>query len=105
MPMDLDDELVGFEWNPDRQAFVGFHPNMGLMDAEPRVRKQYRVNFEWLLSAIAGAAGVAAGQRRACLVGDQLWISATPGLVAKCDRCCSLDASALPTSWILWSTR
>ena len=73
MPMDLDDELVGFGWDADRQAFVGFHPNMGLMKAEPRVRKQYRVDFDWLLSAIAGAVGVAAGQRRACLVDDQLW--------------------------------
>ena len=43
------------------------------MDADPRVRKQYRVDFEWLISAIAGAAGVAARQRRACLVDDQLW--------------------------------
>ena len=73
MPMDLDDELVGFEWEADRQAFVGFHPNMGLVEADPRVRKRYRVNFDWLLSAIAGAAGVAAGQRRVCLVDDLLW--------------------------------
>ena len=73
MPMDLDDELVGFGWDADRQAFVGFHPNMGLMEADPRVRKQYRIDFDWLLSTIAGAAGVAAGQRRACLADDQLW--------------------------------
>jgi hypothetical protein len=73
MPIDLDDELVGFEWEADRQAFVGFHPNMGLVEADPRVRKRYRVNFDWLLSAIAGAAAVAAGQRRVCLVDDLLW--------------------------------
>jgi len=73
MPMDLDDELVGFEWDAGRQAFVGFHPNMGLVEADPRVRKRYRVNFDWLLSAIAGAAGAAAGQRRVCLVDDLLW--------------------------------
>jgi hypothetical protein len=73
MPMDLDDELVGFGWDADRQAFVGFHPNMGLMEADLRVRKQYRIEFDWLLLAIAGAAGVAARQRRVCLVDDQLW--------------------------------
>ena len=73
MPMDLDDELVGFEWEADRQAFVGFHPNMGLVEADPRVRMRYRLNFDWLLSAIAGAAGVRAGQRRVCLVDDVLW--------------------------------
>jgi hypothetical protein len=73
MPMDLDDELVGFEWEADRQAFVGFHPNMGLVEADPRVRSRYRLDFDWLLSAIAGAAGVGAGQRRACLVADLLW--------------------------------
>ena len=96
MPMDLDDELVGFEWDADRQAFVGFHPNMGLVEADPRVRKQYRVNFDWLLSAIAGAAGVAAGQRRVCLVGDQLWDLGDARLRSQqSDRCCSLAASAL----------
>jgi hypothetical protein len=73
MPVDLDDELVGFEWDPDRQAFVGFHPNIGLVEADPRVRRRYRVDFDWLLSAIAGAAGAAAGQRRVCLVDDLLW--------------------------------
>lgn len=73
MPVDLDDELVGFEWDADRQAFVGFHPNMGLVEADPWVRKRYRVNFDWLLSAIASGAGVLAGQRRVCLVDDQLW--------------------------------
>jgi hypothetical protein len=73
MPVDLDDELVGFEWEADRQAFVAFHPNMGLVEADPRVRKRYRVNFDWMLSAIAGAVGVAAGQRRVCLVDDLLW--------------------------------
>jgi hypothetical protein len=73
MPVDLDDELVGFEWEADRQAFVGFHPNMGLVEADPRVRKRYRVNFHWMLSAIAGAAGVAPGQRRVRLVDDLLW--------------------------------
>ena len=98
MPMDLDDELVGFEWDADLQAFVGFHPNMGPMDAEPRVRKQYRIDFEWLLSAIVDAAGVAAGQRRACLVEDQLWDlgdarlgrKMRPVLFAR--RLCSADA-------------
>jgi hypothetical protein len=46
---------------------------MGLVEADPRVRKRYRVNFDWLLSTIAGAAGVAARQCPVCLVDDQLW--------------------------------
>lgn len=29
MPVDLDDEVVEFGWDPERQAYVGFHPNMG----------------------------------------------------------------------------
>jgi hypothetical protein len=73
IPVDLDDELVGFEWDADRQAFVGFHPNMGLLEADPRVRKRYRIDFEWLLFAIASAARVSAGQQRVCLVRDQVW--------------------------------
>jgi hypothetical protein len=71
MPVDIDDELITFEWEADRQAFVGFHPNV--VDADPRARKRYRLDFDWLLRAIASAAGMSSGQRAACLVHDLLW--------------------------------
>ena len=73
MPVDLDDELVGFEWEADRQVFVGFHPNMGFVDAAPRARRQYRLEFEWLLKAVATSVGMPSAQRPACLVDDLLW--------------------------------
>jgi hypothetical protein len=73
MPVDLDDKLVEFDWDPDRQAFVGFHPNMGLVEADLRARERYRLDFDWLLRLVAGAAGVAHGQRHVCLVDNLLW--------------------------------
>ena len=73
MPIDLDDQAVAFEWEPDLHAHAAFHPAEGWVHADEDTRRRYRVKFPWLLSAIAGAAGVAAGQRRVCLVDDLLW--------------------------------
>jgi hypothetical protein len=73
MPVDIDDELYEFEWEPDLAAYATFHPTMGWVKADPRARRRYRVNFDWLLGVMACELGMPASTRATCVVPDLLW--------------------------------
>ena len=53
MPTDLDDLPVAFEWEPELQAHAAFHPADGWVHADRNTRRRYRLDFPWLLRALA----------------------------------------------------
>jgi hypothetical protein len=73
MPIDLDDQAVAFEWEPDLQAHAAFHPADGWVHADEHSRRRYRLEFPWLLRVIAQQLEVPVATRPASLVPDQLW--------------------------------
>ena len=73
MPVDLDDQPVAFEWQPDREAHAAFHPTAGWLHANEDARRRYRLEFAWLLSGIARQLGIPAATRSAPLIPDLLW--------------------------------
>ena len=73
MPIDLDDQAVAFEWEPDLQAHAAFHPADGWVHADEDTRRRYRLEFPWLLRAIAQQLEVPARPDRPPLVPDLLW--------------------------------
>jgi hypothetical protein len=72
-PIDLDDQPVAFEWEPELQAYAAFHPTAGWVHADQDARRRYRLHFEWLLNVIARQLEVPASARCICLVADLLW--------------------------------
>lgn len=73
MPIDLDDQAVAFEWEPDLHAHAAFHPADGWVHADEHARRRYRLEFPWLLRVIAQQLKVPVATRPASLVPDQLW--------------------------------
>jgi hypothetical protein len=73
LPIDLDDQPVAFEWEPDLQAHAAFHPADGWVQTAVDMRRRYRLEFSWLLRAIAQQLEVPVATRPASLVPDQLW--------------------------------
>jgi hypothetical protein len=73
MPMDLDDEPVAFEWEPDLQTHAAFHAADGWVQAAENTRRRYRLEFPWLLRAIAQQLEIPVATRPASLVPDLLW--------------------------------
>jgi hypothetical protein len=73
LPIDLDDQPVAFEWEPDLQAHAAFHPADGWTHAAENTRRRYRLEFPWLLRAIAQQLEIPAATRPAPLVPDLLW--------------------------------
>jgi hypothetical protein len=72
-PIDLDDQPVAFEWEPDLQAHAAFHPTEGWVQAAVNMRQRYRLEFPSLLRAIAEQLEVPVATRPASLVPDLLW--------------------------------
>jgi hypothetical protein len=72
-PIDLDDQPVAFEWEPDLQAHAAFHPAEGWVQAAVNMRQRYRLEFPSLLRAIAEQLEVPVATRPASLVPDLLW--------------------------------
>jgi hypothetical protein len=73
MPIDLDDQAVAFEWEPDLQAHAAFHPAEGWVQTAVSMRRRYRLELPWLLRVIARQLKVPVATRHASLVPDQLW--------------------------------
>ena len=73
MPMDLDDQAVAFEWEPDLHAHAAFHPADGWVHADKDTRRRYRLEFPWLLGAIAQQLEIPVATRSASLISDLLW--------------------------------
>ena len=73
MPIDLDDQAVAFEWEPDLHAHAVFHPADGWVHVDEHARRRYRLDFPWLLRVIAQQLRVPVATRPASLVPDQLW--------------------------------
>ena len=70
MPIDLDDQAVAFEWEPDLHAHAVFHPADGWVHADEHARRRYRLDFPWLLRVIAQQLRVPVATRPASLVPD-----------------------------------
>lgn len=73
MPIDHDDQPVAFEWEPDLKAHAAFHPTAGWVLADQDARRRHRLDFPWLLNAIARQLDVPGATRPTCLISDLLW--------------------------------
>jgi hypothetical protein len=73
MPIDLDDQAVAFEWEPDLQVHAAFHPADGWVHADEVTRRRYRLAFPWLLRAIAQQLEVPVAPGPSSLAPDLLW--------------------------------